>query len=197
MVLNDKEILALCDHENGGMITPFETTSVKEVSHIGSRLLSYGVSSFGYDVRLGDEVKIFTNQNAGVIDPKRLDEGTLIDATIKFDPDGSKYVILPPNSYLLGVTMEYFHIPRDVMIIAVGKSTLARAGCICNTTPIEPGFEGNVVIELSNATSLPMRVYLNEGIAQFIFFKGNPCRTSYADRNGKYQGQTGVTLPRV
>lgn len=194
MILNDSEIIELC--ANSEMITPFTPASIRQEED-GRKIISRGVSSYGYDVSLGEDVKIFTNQNAAIIDPKKLDKGTLIDANIKIDEDGSKFVILPPNSYLLGVTREYFKIPRDIMIVCLGKSTYARAGNICNTTPIEPGFEGNVVIELSNATTLPMKVYLNEGIAQFLFFRGNPCETSYADRGGKYQGQTGVTLPRV
>ena len=193
-ILNDFQIIELC--ETAEMITPFVSTSIRRLED-GRRVLSSGVSSFGYDVSLGEEVKIFTNQNAALIDPKNLDQATLIDGKIREDVDGSRYVILPPNSYLLGVTKEYFKIPRDVMIICVGKSTYARAGCICNTTPIEPGFEGNIVIELSNATSLPLKVYLNEGIAQFIFFQGAPCKVSYGDRAGKYQFQKGVTLPRV
>lgn len=193
-ILADHQILERCERE--GMIIPFERESIRELSD-GRRILSKGASSYGYDVSLGDEIKIFTNQNAALIDPKRLDESTLIDGKIYVDIDGSKYVILPPNSYLLGVTQEYFNIPDDIMVICVGKSTMARAGCLCNTTPIEPGFKGNVVIELANATSLPMKIYLNEGIAQFIFFHGHPCSVSYADRNGKYQMQSGVTLPRV
>lgn len=194
MILNDSEIIHLCQVDE--MITPFHTKSIRYEDD-GRKILSKGVSSFGYDVTLAEEVKIFTNQNAVVIDPKQLDPGTLINAEIKTADDGSKYVILPPNSYLLGRTNEYFKIPRDVMIICVGKSTYARAGNLCNTTPIEPGFHGHVVIELANATSLPMRVYLHEGIAQFLFFRGQPCDVSYADRGGKYMGQTGLTLPRV
>lgn len=194
-ILNDLEIAELCLTQN--MITPYTAHSIKEMDGIKGRLLSYGMSSFGYDVRLAEEAKIFTNQNASIIDPKSLDGETLIDAVIKTDASGAKYVILPPNSYMLGRTIEYFDIPRDVMIVCVGKSTYARAGCICNTTPIEPGFKGNVVIELANTTSLPMKIYLNEGIAQFLFFRGSPCSVSYDDRNGKYQHQTGITLPRV
>lgn len=201
MILNDKQIIDLC--QNSEMIHPFTPESIREIEG-GRRILSKGVSSFGYDVSLAVKtpsgepaIKIFTNQNAAIIDPKKLDQGTLIDGTVRVDEDGAQYVILPPNSYLLGVTNEYFKVPRDVMIVCVGKSTYARAGCLCNTTPIEPGFEGNVVIELANATSLPMKVYLDEGIAQFMFFRGEPCGVSYGDRNGKYQGQTGVTLPRV
>lgn len=193
-ILNDIQILTLC--EENEMIIPFIRTSVRELEN-GRRILSKGASSFGYDVSLGEEIKIFTNQNAALIDPKKLNSETLIDGKVRTDEDGAKYVILPPNSYLLGVTIEYFKIPRDVMVICLGKSTYARAGCICNTTPIEPGFEGNIVIELSNSTSLPMKIYLNEGIAQFLFFRGESCRTSYGDRAGKYQGQRGVTLPKV
>lgn len=193
MILNDKEIVALCQESD--MIHPFIPESVRVVD--GRKIISRGVSSYGYDVTLDEKAKIFTNQNASIIDPKKLDSGTLNDATIYTDADGSKYVILPPNSYMLGCTKEYFKIPRDVMIICLGKSTYARAGCLCNTTPIEPGFEGNVVIELANATTLPMKIYLNEGIAQFLFFRGNPCETSYADRSGKYMGQKDITLPRV
>lgn len=199
MILNDKEITQLCKE---GTIAPYSETSVRRVGHgLGEEgfrsVLSFGMSSFGYDVSLAEEAKIFTNQNAAIIDPKKLDEGTLIDALIKTDAQGAKYVILPPNSYMLGRTVEWFKIPRDVMVVCVGKSTYARAGCICNTTPIEPGFEGNVVIELANTTSLPMKIYLGEGIAQFLFFRGNPCEVSYADRSGKYMGQFGITLPRV
>lgn len=193
-ILNDIQILELC--ETSEMIKPYVQTSVRKLED-GRRILSKGVSSFGYDVSLGEEIKIFTNQNAALIDPKKLNSETLIDGKIRIDEDGSKYVILPPNSYLLGVTIEYFKIPRDVMVICLGKSTYARAGCICNTTPIEPGFEGNIVIELSNSTSLPMKVYLNEGIAQFLFFRGDACQISYGDRSGKYQFQQGVTLPKV
>lgn len=216
MILNDNEILDLA---LDGMIKPFVAQSVRvALKHNGSPLvgaskalshkhsgveikstnvLSYGLSSFGYDVRLADDVKIFTNQNASIIDPKNLDENSLVDASIKSDSDGSSYVILPPNSYMLGHTVETFDVPRDVMIVCVGKSTYARAGCLCNVTPIEPGFNGQIVIELANSTTLPMKIYLNEGIAQFLFFRGNPCSTSYADKGGKYQGQTGITLPKV
>lgn len=200
MILNDKEILQLCKDQQ--MIVPYMDRSVRKVgidafAPQARNVLSFGVSSFGYDVCLDEKAKIFTNQNASIIDPKKLDEGTLNDAKVYTDADGAKYVILPPNSYMLGCTKEYFKIPRDVMIVCVGKSTYARAGCLCNTTPIEPGFEGNVVIELANATTLPMKIYLNEGIAQFLFFRGNPCETSYADRSGKYMGQKDITLPRV
>lgn len=153
---------------------------------IPEKVISYGLSSYGYDVRLSDEFKIFTNINSVMIDPLNFDQKCC------FDHKGD-YCIIPPNSYILGKTIEYFTIPRDISVICVGKSTYARAGAIVNVTPIEAGFEGNIVIEISNATSLPLKVYANMGISQFIFFKGNiPCSISYADRKGKYQNQTTV-----
>lgn len=164
---------------------------------ITRRVLSYGLSSAGYDVRLADEFKIFSNANSSQIDPKNLDEGCLVDGVVKTDTDGARYVLLPPNSYLLGHTVETFDIPRDVMVVALGKSTYARAGAIVNVTPIEPGFRGSVVIEVSNSTPLPLRLYAGEGIAQFLFFRSEPCLVSYDDRNGKYQDQQGLVLPKV
>lgn len=163
------------------------------------KLLSYGQSSYGYDVQLSKEVKIFSNANGEIVDPKNFSEGCLVDATVHSDDDGAThYVILPPNSYLLGRTVEYFIVPRDIFIIAMGKSTLARACAIVNVTPIEPGFEGNIVIEISNGSTLPVKIYLNEGVSQFVFLRGDlPCAVSYADRAGKYQGQTGIALPKV
>lgn len=156
----------------------------------GEKILSYGTSSFGYDVTLQDDFRIFTNINNSIIDPLAFDEKCLVE----FKGD---VCIIPPNSYILGVTKEYFHIPRNVMVICVGKSTYARCGAIVNVTPIEPGFEGHVVIEISNATSLPLKVYANQGIAQFMFFESDEeCEVSYADKEGKYQGQTGVTLAK-
>jgi dCTP deaminase len=220
-ILSDRQIEELCINppdqalnvNTPAMIEPFVNASVREVLLMGEipsggflirkpmgsrKILSYGLSSFGYDVRLADEFKLFTNLNSTVVDPKKIDNQCLIDAEVKTDTDGAKYVILPPNSYILGRTMEYFTIPRDVMIVCVGKSTYARAGAIVNVTPIEPGFEGAVVIEISNATNLPLKIYAEEGCAQFLFFRGSEeCRVSYADRSGKYQGQTGVTLPTV
>lgn len=163
------------------------------------KIISMGTTSYGYDVSLTDDVKIFTNTNALEIDPKRFDqEKCLVDAEIFTDADGARFVRIPPHSYMLGSTREYFRIPRDVMVVCVGKSTYARSGVIVNTTPIEPEFKGNVVIEIANTTPLPARIYLGEGIAQFMFFRGDqPCETSYGDRGGKYQFQRGVTLPTV
>lgn len=155
------------------------------------KILSYGTSSFGYDVTLSDEFQIFSNINNTVIDPLNFDTKCLV-------PFKGEVCTLPPNSYLLGVTREYFRIPRDVMVICVGKSTYARCGAIVNVTPIEPGFEGHVVIEIANTTSLPMKIYADQGIAQFMFFQSDEeCEVSYADKKGKYQGQTGVTLAKV
>jgi dCTP deaminase len=157
---------------------------------VDQKILSYGTSSFGYDVTLGNDFRIFTNLNTTVIDPLAFDESCLHEHK-------GDFCIIPPNSYILGVTREYFKIPRDVMVICVGKSTYARCGAIVNVTPIEPGFEGHVVIEISNATSLPLKIYANQGIAQFMFFQSDEeCETSYADKGGKYQGQTGVTLAK-
>lgn len=161
-----------------------------------TKIISKGLTSFGYDVTLADEAAIFTNLNGTVIDPLNFVEESLIRVIAK---DG--YFILPPNSYMLGYTREYFRMPRDVLAMALGKSTYARAGAIVNVTPIEPGFEGTVVVEIANATSLPMKIYVDQGIAQFLFFQSDEeCETSYADRNGggggKYQGQRGLVLPK-
>lgn len=195
-ILSDSEITELCQGETP-MLFPFTPTSIRKDGN-GRKLLSYGVSSYGYDCRLTEKVKIFSNVNGGIIDPKKLDESTLVDAVVRTDEDGSKYAILPPNSYMLGCTVETFHMPRDVISICLGKSTMARSSALVNVTPIEPGFIGQVVIEIGNGCSLPIKIYLNEGIAQFLFFRGNKaCDVSYGDRRGKYQNQTGITLPKV
>lgn len=177
------------------MIYPF---SDKLVSKEGDRrVISWGLSSYGYDARLSDEFKIFSNVNSAIIDPKNFSNDCLVDGRLIEDEHG-KYVILPPNSYLLGRTIEYFHIPRDILSIVLGKSTYARTASIVNVTPIEPGFEGHVVIEISNASPSPLKIYANEGIAQFVFLKGDvPCSVSYDDRKGKYQGQTGIQIAKV
>lgn len=193
-ILADWQILELCTGSQP-MIYPISDKQVREER--GTKRISYGVSSHGYDVRLSGDVKIFTNLAAALIDPKAfVPEQTLTNAAVHIDSSG-RYFILPPHSYALGCTLETFDIPRDIMVICLGKSTYARCGIHVNVTPIEAGFKGQVVIEISNATPLPAKIYLNEGIAQFLFFRGEPCDISYADRSGKYQGQTGITHARA
>ena len=172
-----------------GMIEPFEAGQVRE--HDGRKIVSYGTSSYGYDVRCAREFKIFTNINSTIIDPKHFDVNNFVDFT-------GDVCIVPPNSFALARTVEYFRIPRSTMVICLGKSTYARCGIIVNVTPLEPEWEGHVTLEFSNTTPLPARIYANEGVAQFLFFESDEvCETSYRDRGGKYQGQTGVTLPRT
>ncbi len=174
--------------ETGRMIEPFEPSQVKRRE--GLPLVSYGTSSYGYDVRCSDEFKIFTNINSAVVDPKNFDENSFVD----FQGD---VCIIPPNSFALARTVEYLRIPRDVLTLCLGKSTYARCGIIVNVTPLEPEWEGHVTLEFSNTTPLPARIYANEGVAQVIFLQSDEeCAVSYRDRRGKYQGQTGVTLPR-
>ena len=172
-----------------GMIEPFEAGQVRAVE--GRRIVSYGTSSYGYDVRCAPEFKIFTNINSTIIDPKNFDPKNFVD----FD---GEVCIIPPNSFALARTVEYFRIPRNAMVICLGKSTYARCGIIVNVTPLEPEWEGHVTLEFSNTTPLPARIYANEGVAQFLFFESDEvCETSYKDRGGKYQGQKGVTLPKT
>ena len=165
------------------------------------KVISYGVTSYGYDVRITNdinEIKIFSNINGRDIDPKRIVDDNFATPFIREDEEGSQYVLIPPHSYLQAPTVEYFRIPKDILVTVLGKSTYARGGLVCNVTPIEPEFEGNVVIELANTTGSPVRCYLNEGIAQFVFIKGNTvCDYSYKDKGGKYQGQTGLTYAKV
>jgi len=172
-----------------GMIEPFEPDQVRESN--GQRVVSWGTSSYGYDIRCADEFKIFTNINSTIVDPKNFDEKSFVD----FKGD---VCIIPPNSFALARTVEYFRIPRTVLTICLGKSTYARCGIIVNVTPLEPEWEGQVTIEISNTTPLPAKIYAFEGICQFLFIQGNePCETSYADKAGKYMGQRGVALPRL
>jgi dCTP deaminase len=173
------------------MIEPFEARQVKEVG--GQRVVSYGTSSYGYDIRCSSEFKIFTNINSTIVDPKKFDERSFVDFK-------GEVCIIPPNSFALARTVEYFRIPRNVLTICLGKSTYARCGIIVNVTPFEPEWEGYVTLEFSNTTPLPAKIYANEGVAQVIFFESAPddvCETSYRDRGGKYQGQKGVTPPRL
>ena len=172
-----------------GMIEPFEPGQVREVN--GQKIVSYGTSSYGYDIRCAPEFKVFTNIHSTVVDPKNFDEKSFVD----FHGDSC---IIPPNSFALARTLEYFRIPRNVLTICLGKSTYARCGIIVNVTPFEPEWEGYVTLEFSNTTPLPAKIYANEGACQFLFLKGNErCETSYKDRAGKYMGQKGVTLPRL
>ena len=172
------------------LIDPFIDKQVKHTEEAGSTV-SYGLSSYSYDVRCADEFKIFTNINSATVDPKNFDEDSFID--IK-----SEVCVIPPNSFALARTVEYFKIPRNVLTICLGKSTYARCGIIVNVTPLEPEWEGHVTLEFSNTTSLPAKIYANEGVAQMLFFESDElCETSYADRKGKYQGQLGVTPPKV
>ncbi|MFT5111856.1 MAG: dCTP deaminase [Parasphingorhabdus sp.] len=172
-----------------GMIEPFEPGQVRANGDV--RIISYGTSSYGYDIRCSDEFKIFTNINSAIVDPKSFDENSFVD----FKGD---VCIIPPNSFALARTVEYFRIPRKVLTICLGKSTYARCGIIVNVTPFEPEWEGYVTLEFSNTTTLPAKIYANEGVAQVVFFESDEeCEVSYKDRNGKYQGQTGVTLPKA
>jgi dCTP deaminase len=172
-----------------GMIEPFESHQVRAVHN--QRVISYGTSSYGYDIRCSNEFKIFTNINSAIVDPKNFDENSFVDLK-------SDVCIIPPNSFALARTVEYFRIPRDVLTICLGKSTYARCGIIVNVTPLEPEWEGHVTLEFSNTTTLPAKIYANEGVAQVLFIGADEvCETSYRDRGGKYQGQTGVTLPKA
>jgi len=175
------------------MIEPFEPSQVREVTRGGvvSRVISYGTSSYGYDLRVSDEFKVFTNVYGSVVDPKGFDERSFVD--IRTD-----VCVVPPNSFALARSVEYFRIPRNVLTICLGKSTYARCGIIVNVTPFEPEWEGHVTLEISNTTPLPARIYANEGLAQVIFFESDEaCETSYRDRGGKYQAQRGITVPRM
>jgi dCTP deaminase len=177
-----------------GMIEPFEPGQVRSIvdrNGQNQRIVSYGTSSYGYDIRCADEFKVFTNINSTIVDPKNFDEKSFVD--IKSD-----VCIIPPNSFALARTVEYFRIPRNVLTICLGKSTYARCGIIVNVTPFEPEWEGYVTLEFSNTTPLPAKIYAGEGCAQVLFFESDEvCETSYKDRGGKYQGQHGVTLPKT
>jgi dCTP deaminase len=183
MIKSDRWIRRMAQEHD--MINPYSEKQVSE------GVISYGVSSYGYDLRVADEFKIFTNVNCAIVDPKHFDERSFV--TVNAD-----VALIPPNSFALARSVEYFKIPRDVLTICVGKSTYARCGIITNVTPFEPEWEGFVTLEISNTTPLPAKIYANEGIAQVLFFESDEdCLVSYADKKGKYQKQTGITLPRV
>ena len=182
-VQSDKWIIKMS--KENSMITPFEDSQIRD------NKISFGVSSYGYDARVSDEFKIFTNVNSEIVDPKNFKQTNFVTKR-------DEVCIIPPNSFVLARTVEYFKIPNDVLVICLGKSTYARCGIIVNVTPLEPGWEGHVTLEFSNTTPLPAKIYANEGVAQFIFLKGNERPvTTYADRKGKYMGQKGVTLPKI
>ncbi|MSU40815.1 MAG: dCTP deaminase [Pedosphaera sp.] len=173
-----------------GMIEPFAEGQVRHTPD-GQRVISYGVSSYGYDLRVSDEFKVFTNVYSSVVDPKHFDERSFVD--MKTD-----VCVIPPNSFALSRSVEYFRIPRHVLTVCLGKSTYARCGIIVNVTPFEPEWEGHVTLEISNTTPLPAKIYANEGLAQVLFFEAHEvCQTSYADRSGKYMKQRGITVPRM
>lgn len=181
-ILNDVWIR---EQAKAGMIEPFAEKQTNK------GVISYGLSSYGYDARVAKEFKVFTNIDSAVVDPKNFSENSFVDRE-------TDVCIIPPNSFVLARTVEYFRIPRDVLVICLGKSTYARCGIIVNVTPLEPEWEGHVTLEFSNTTPLPAKIYAFEGACQFLFLKGNaPCETSYGDRNGKYMGQRGVTLPKL
>lgn len=184
MILPDHQIQSLVEQHD--MIEPFVADQQRE------DVISYGLSSFGYDMRVAGEFRVFTpNIWNSVVDPKRIDERAMVEYEV------DDHILIPPNSYVLGRSMEYFRMPPDVLGVVLGKSTYARSGIIVNVTPLEPGWEGHVTIEIGNATPLPAKVYANEGIAQVIFLKGEAPAVSYADKEGKYQKQRGITLPRL
>lgn len=214
--LSDISINALCSDRpltsdkilrglTGGMIEPFYNHSVKiEYRELSGgfqdwvEIFSFGLSSYGYDVRLAEELEIFTSINNVSGDAKRAATGNKVKAEILTDEYGARFAWLPAGGFMLGHTMEYLRIPRDIIVVCLGKSSYAREGIIVNVTPLEPEWKGNVVIEISNTSGVPQKIYVEEGISQFVFIKGDqPCHTSYADRGGKYQGQVGITHGKV
>ena len=187
-VLSDHQISKLAKTQN--MISPYVENNIKKNIE-GDKIISYGTSSYGYDARVSDDFKIFTNVDSAIVDPKDFSNDSFVSRK-------SDICIIPPNSFVLASTIEYFKIPKDVLVICVGKSTYARCGIIVNVTPLEPEWEGHVTLEFSNTTPLPAKVYAGEGACQFIFMKADQdCLTSYKDRSGKYMKQTGVTLPKI
>lgn len=187
-VLSDSAIRELAIHH--GMIEPFVERQVRQAEGAG-RVISYGLSSYGYDLRVSNEFKVFTNVFNTVVDPKNFDDRSFVDLQ-------AEVCIVPPNSFALARSVEYFRIPRDILTICVGKSTYARCGIIVNVTPFEPDWEGHVTLEISNTTPLPAKIYANEGLAQVVFFRAESvCEISYADRQGKYMRQRGITVPRM
>lgn len=179
---SDRWIREKAIHER--MIDPFVETQVRE------GVISYGLSSYGYDLRIAEEFRVFTNINHTIVDPKDFDPKSFVHLQ-------GPWCIIPPNSFALGRTLEYIRMPRNALAVCIGKSTMARCGIIVNVTPIEPAWEGHITLEISNTTPLPCKIYANEGIAQLLFFQAEDCERSYADKQGKYQRQIGITLPRI
>lgn len=194
-IKSDKWIKKMC--QTTELISPFEESLVRQVDN--RRIISAGLSSYGYDCRLArDEFKVFSPVQGTEINPKKFDSSSLLDIPLRQDEDGSCYWLLPPHSYALGVTIERFSIPRNVTAIALGKSTYARCGIVVNTTPLEANWRGRLVVELYNAANLPVRLFAEEGFVQILFFESDEmCATSYSDRDGKYQDQAGLTLPKL
>lgn len=204
-VLRNRRMIVPSTPVINGMIEPFYNHSIKTENRVAADgslrvvdVFSYGLSSYGYDVRLAEVLEIFTNINNVSGDAKRSSSGNKVQAEILTDEFGGRFAWLPAGGFMLGYTMEYFRLPRDLLVICLGKSSYAREGIIVNVTPLEPEWEGNVVIEISNTSGVPQKIYVEEGISQFLFIKGDrPCHTSYADRGGKYQGQRGITHGKV
>jgi dCTP deaminase len=197
-VLSDRQII---EAARSGMIAPFEPQQVRKMDDGGDfgllrNCISFGASSFGYDTRVGRDFRMVSNKGPAVIDPKRIDTSAYESLDVFRDERG-EYIFLPPLSFALASSVEYFCIPDDVIVLCVGKSTYARCGTFVNVTPLEPGWTGNVTLEVFNAAPKPVKIYVDEGLCQFVFLRGERPITTYGDRNGKYQGQTGVTLPRV
>lgn len=197
MILNDLQIRTRCEWDASPMISPFQPEQIRRTES-GAPAISSGLSSFGYDLTLAvDGFRIFSPIVSEEIDPKNFNEDSLFGSSLRTSTDGSLYWLLPPHSYALGVTVETFNIPRNVIGFCMGKSTYARCGLIVNMTPLEPGWRGRLVLEFSNGTDLPIRVYANEGIAQVVFFEGDQPSITYADRAGKYQDQRGIVTARI
>lgn len=194
-IMSDRWIREQC--VNGSMISPFEASQVRFAEDKGDgiprdKLISYGLSSYGYDIRAASEFKVFTNVYSTIVDPKNFDPRSFVEV----DASETGYCLIPPNSFALARTVEHFKIPRDILVVCLGKSTYARCGIVVNVTPLEPEWEGYLTLEFSNTTPLPAKIYANEGCAQVLFFQGNePCATSYKDRNGKYQSQSALPVP--
>ncbi len=187
MILSDKEIQELVLSKN--MIEPFVDRQIN-TDVLDGKIISYGLSSYGYDIRAAVEWRVFTNINSTIVDPKNFDERSFVEHE-------GPWCIIPPNSFALARSFEYLRVPEDILVTVLGKSTYARCGIVVAATPLEPGWEGHITLEFSNTTPLPAKLYSMEGVAQLIFNKGNPCLTSYKTRQGKYQHQTGITVPRV